>query len=99
MCKQELCGVRTKLGVSESKGVDTAIPQTPVHTTVGELPGGGLGRGQDSQPQEHVLALGLRLEIPVCLPAAQAGLFLLQGPAPEWAQQLRLTAVEADGWD
>lgn len=31
----------------------------------------------------HVLALGLKLEIPLCLPAAQAGLSLL-GPAPDW---------------
>lgn len=86
MCKQELCGVQTELGVSESKGVNTAKPQIPVHTIVGELPGGRVRRGQDSQPQDPV-ALGLRLEIPLCLPAAQ-------GPAPEWAQQLRLS-----GWD
>lgn len=41
------------------------------------------GESQDSQPQVHVLALGLKLEIPLCLPAAQAGLSLL-GPAPDW---------------
>lgn len=68
------------------------VPLYPISHSRLEYSRWWTGEGQDSWPQVQVGALGLRLEIPLCLPAAWAGL-LPSGPSRcDWVGR-------AESWD
>lgn len=82
MCKRELCGVQTKLGMSQVRGL--VIPLYLKFQSIPHLRSFSVvswGEARIPSPSSMPVASDLRLEIPLCLPAAQAGLFLLLGSA------------------
>lgn len=82
MCKRELCGVQTKLGMFQVRGlvIPLSLKFQPI-PQLGSFSVVSWGGAKIPSLRSMPMASGLRLEIPLCLPAAQVGLFLLLGSA------------------